>query len=84
MTLNEVYGKKVDVWGFGVVCWEMLSGDKPFPHIEDGNRVAAMVAAGDRLTIPPFVGDSLRLLITVPPVLFSSHPLLTLSSPSHR
>eukprot|EP00961_Rhodomonas_salina_P098824 1329410-Rhodomonas_salina.1 len=40
--MGKVYGRVVDWWAVGLLCWEMLTGDNPFYH-ENPEQVAARV-----------------------------------------
>jgi serine/threonine protein kinase len=47
------FSEKSDVWGFGVMAFELLSlGDIPYFEIADDDRVIAHVTAGGRLPRP--------------------------------
>lgn len=63
VTLMEMYNKRVDVFGFGTVMWEMLTAKPPFEDIEDGKEVARLVASGRRLPIPLNIGEGLKSLL---------------------
>ncbi len=39
---GKVYGKVVDWWAVGLLCWEMLTGDNPFYH-ENPDQIASRV-----------------------------------------
>jgi len=57
------YSEKVDVYSFGLVVWEILTGELPFANL-DGPQAAAQVAyTGLRPVIPPTCPGPLRNLI---------------------
>ena len=39
------YGKPADVYSFGILCWEMFSGEEPYPNKTPGNIIAAHIRA---------------------------------------
>eukprot|EP00050_Salpingoeca_kvevrii_P022337 m.124692 g.124692 ORF g.124692 m.124692 type:complete len:1264 (+) comp9677_c3_seq1:36-3827(+) len=48
------YSTKSDVWGFGVLCWEIYSlGAKPYEHTPPADLLA-LLKAGTRLSQPTF------------------------------
>lgn len=50
-------GKPVDVYAFGVICWEMLERKIPFPKMPN-SEIEANVKKGIRPTISPHFLDS--------------------------
>eukprot|EP00039_Didymoeca_costata_P017234 m.317537 g.317537 ORF g.317537 m.317537 type:complete len:471 (+) comp16509_c1_seq6:2973-4385(+) len=46
------YGLTVDVYSYGMVMYEIASGDLPFSHIDDALRFEQLVLSGERPTIP--------------------------------
>lgn len=66
ITLKLPYGKRVDVFNFGTVMWEVLTGQKPFENIERDAECAKLVAqAGKRLPIPTHLPVKLQHLIQI-------------------
>ncbi|GMR34575.1 hypothetical protein PMAYCL1PPCAC_04770, partial [Pristionchus mayeri] len=39
---NEKCTEKIDIWSFGVVFWEMISGRKPYENIPDAALLYAI------------------------------------------
>ncbi|KAG0597873.1 hypothetical protein M758_12G027100 [Ceratodon purpureus] len=56
------YPFKVDVYSFGMVCLEILTGDIPFPTLS-AHEVKTMVLAGERPQLPKKCPTTLRYLI---------------------
>jgi TPR repeat protein len=62
--LDEPYDFKVDVYAFGIMMFMVITGLDPFQDITNQVILARKVMNGERPTIPDWVGDSLRELIT--------------------
>ncbi|CAN4116610.1 unnamed protein product [Withania somnifera] len=63
MIKRKSYGRKVDVYGFGLILWEMVAGTIPY---EDMTPVQAAYAVANKNTRPPIPGDcppAMRTLI---------------------
>ena len=64
VTRHEKYGKSVDIFSFGTVLWELMTGQVPFGDVESGREVATRIAQGERLNIPsdvdPAIADVIR------------------------
>jgi hypothetical protein len=56
------YPFKVDVYSFGMVCFEILSGDVPFPTLTC-KEVTRIVLGGERPQLPDVCPERLRCLI---------------------
>jgi hypothetical protein len=56
------YPFKVDVYSFGMVCFEILSGDVPFPSLTP-KEVKRIVLGGERPQLPDVCPERLRCLI---------------------
>ena len=56
------YPFKVDVYSFAMVCFEILTGDMPFPNLTP-NEVKKKVLDGERPQIPDHCPERLRSLI---------------------
>jgi len=53
---------KCDVYSFGMVCLEILTGDVPFPNMT-ANEVKTAVCAGERPQLPDRCDEKLKALI---------------------
>ena len=51
---------KIDLWSFGIMCSQILTGQKPFMGIEGYNALQANVEQGGRPSIPDDCPDYLR------------------------
>ncbi|KAG0589488.1 hypothetical protein KC19_1G023700 [Ceratodon purpureus] len=56
------YPKKGDVYSFGMVCYEILTGDEPFPN-ELARNVKKKVLNGERPNLPDHCPLELKVLI---------------------
>ena len=57
------YPFKVDIYSFGMVCYEILTGKVPFWTTTSLGEVKKMVLKGDRPTLPADCPDDLKMLI---------------------
>ncbi|XP_011495720.1 PREDICTED: mitogen-activated protein kinase kinase kinase 13 [Ceratosolen solmsi marchali] len=60
---NEPCSEKVDIWSYGVVLWELLSGEIPYKDVDSS---AIMYGVGNnslRLPIPTTCPDGYRILV---------------------
>ncbi|MCO5563114.1 hypothetical protein L7F22_016750 [Adiantum nelumboides] len=57
--INSKYTKKADVYSFGLVCYEILTGNSPF----EGTNVRRRVLAGERPTLPSYCPQALSSYI---------------------
>jgi len=61
---GKVYGRVVDWWAIGVLCWEMLVGENPFYH-KNSEQIAQKVLK-KKLVIPKYLsGPAHSLLKTI-------------------
>ncbi|OHT05790.1 hypothetical protein TRFO_26388 [Tritrichomonas foetus] len=60
---NYKYGYKVDVYAFGMIVYEVLTGIEPFHEISNPNSIPLKVCNGVRPDIPSFIPKSFRSLI---------------------
>jgi len=62
--MNKEYNEKADVYSFGIVLWEILSGNDPWAEIESlAELVEAVCIDGRRPILPRDIPPSLRDLI---------------------
>jgi len=59
---KEPYGKRVDVYQFGLLLWELLTSEKPFAEFCD-KEVPIVVAKGMQLQIPDHFPKDLQKLV---------------------
>lgn len=59
----EEYNEAVDVYAFGIVLWEIVTGECPEYHFQDLKQLMRSVISGQRLSIPSDVPASLSELI---------------------
>lgn len=55
--------QKVDIYAFGVILWQLCSGERPFAEIQPA-QIGAMVSQGTSLTMPDFVPTPLHDVFT--------------------
>ncbi|XXG77413.1 hypothetical protein AAC387_Pa08g1570 [Persea americana] len=63
MIKHKVYGRKVDVYSFGLVLWEMVTGTIPYEEMTPIQAAFAVVNKNSRPVIPTDCPASLRALI---------------------
>lgn len=63
MIKHKPYGHKVDVYSFGLVLWEMVTGTMPYEEMTPIQAAFAVVDKNLRPTIPPECPTALRVLI---------------------
>jgi len=51
--LGKPYSHKCDLWSFGVVCWEVLTGRVPFAGMSQTTVATKVALEGMRLPVPP-------------------------------
>ncbi|PHU11570.1 hypothetical protein BC332_18500 [Capsicum chinense] len=68
---TKIRFKKVDVYGFGFILWEMLAGTIPY---EDMTPVQAAYAIVNKNTRPPISGDCSPTMRTLIEQCWSLHP----------
>ncbi|GAB2298671.1 hypothetical protein Dimus_032742 [Dionaea muscipula] len=71
MIKHKPYGRKVDVYSFGLILWEMVAGSIPY---EDMNPVQAAFAVVSKDMRPEFPEDCPRVIRALIEYCWSSHP----------
>eukprot|EP00038_Savillea_parva_P005806 m.160089 g.160089 ORF g.160089 m.160089 type:complete len:815 (+) comp11898_c0_seq1:573-3017(+) len=60
---NEPYGKTVDVWSYGVVLWELLTGEVPYRGVEQGAIIFGVAMKSLHLPVPTTAPLGFSLLL---------------------
>mmetsp|Transcript_22291 Transcript_22291/g.66974 ORF Transcript_22291/g.66974 Transcript_22291/m.66974 type:complete len:830 (-) Transcript_22291:149-2638(-) len=60
---NEPYGKTVDVWSYGVVLWELLTGEVPYRGVEQGAIIFGVASKSLHLPVPSTAPLGFSLLL---------------------
>ncbi|XP_077997800.1 mitogen-activated protein kinase kinase kinase 13-like [Glandiceps talaboti] len=60
---NEPCSEKVDIWSFGVVLWELLTGEMPYKDVDSSAIIWGVGSNSLRLPIPGTCPDGFQLLM---------------------
>uniref|UniRef100_A0A3P8VVG0 Mitogen-activated protein kinase kinase kinase 12 n=1 Tax=Cynoglossus semilaevis TaxID=244447 RepID=A0A3P8VVG0_CYNSE len=60
---NEPVSEKVDIWSFGVVMWEMLTGEVPYKDVDSSAIIWGVGNNSLQLPVPEGCPDSFKLLL---------------------
>ena len=51
--LDSKYTKESDVYSYGMVLWEIVSGQQPFQELQAPIKIMGRIIEGDRPAMPP-------------------------------
>ena len=60
---GQIYDLPSDVFSFGMVLWECLTGAIPFGHIANPLQVLQLIEAGERPPLPPNAEPTFSALV---------------------
>ncbi|XP_072928022.1 mitogen-activated protein kinase kinase kinase 12, partial [Hemitrygon akajei] len=61
---NEPVSEKVDIWSFGVVLWELLTGEIPYKDVDSSAIIWGVGSNSLHLPVPTGCPDGFKLLLT--------------------
>lgn len=57
MLQNGMYTKAADIYGFGMIMWELISGEPPFSDRDYDANLALEICDGERPPIPEYAPE---------------------------
>ncbi|XP_077154090.1 mitogen-activated protein kinase kinase kinase 12 isoform X3 [Ranitomeya variabilis] len=60
---NEPVSEKVDIWSFGVVLWELLTGEIPYKDVDSSAIIWGVGSNSLHLPVPSSCPDGFKLLL---------------------
>ena len=63
VALKKAYNEKVDVHSFGIILWEMLTGELPFKGVNKAEFLSTVVGLGYRPKIPKHLPGAVASLL---------------------
>ncbi|POI20915.1 hypothetical protein CIB84_015338 [Bambusicola thoracicus] len=60
---NEPVSEKVDIWSFGVVLWELLTGEIPYKDVDSSAIIWGVGSNSLHLPVPSTCPDGFKILM---------------------
>ena len=60
---NEPCSEKVDIWSYGVVLWELLTGESPYKDVDSSAIIWGVGSNSLHLPVPQTCPDGFKLLM---------------------